>query len=141
MTQIGIVEEDEYMTAGEYKFSKDRLTLHNPLVHWLVEQILTVQRQNRMIVEAFDECFQEIAACIEELEEEIDDEGKVLQPRRILFEGKEISQADFEALIEYTCKLHIESMTSFGGKSIKNKSSFLNASYHSFKEKRLRKTV
>ena len=85
MMQVGMVDNDEFMTAGEYRFSKDRLTLHNPLVHYLVEQIATVQRQNRMIVEAFDECFQEIMEGIQGLEEAIDDQNDTEKPRRLIF--------------------------------------------------------
>lgn len=54
-------------------------------------------------------------------QQEIDD-----IPRRLIFEGKEISQADFESVLEYTAKMHIESMTSFGGRKMKNKKTLEN---------------
>ena len=99
--------------------------MHNPLVHYLIEQIATVQRQNKLIMEAFFEFFEEFEQDIAQLEEAMQ-QPEETQPRRLIFQGKEISQADFEAILEYTAKTHLESMTSFGRQTIKNKQTLEN---------------
>lgn len=41
---IGEVVNDDYQTAGPFTFSQTHLTFENPLVHYLVETLLSAQK-------------------------------------------------------------------------------------------------
>ena len=104
------IEEDEYMTASPYKVSMEYLVVHNPLVHYLLDQIFKVQKTNKLIVEGFYEYLQFM---LDHVEVYTHEEKGVKKPTKILYMGRQITETDFKAIMEHVARVHLESMKSF----------------------------
>ncbi len=62
MNEVGEYVEPVFCTQNVFSCSDYELMVNNPLVHYLVEQILIVQQQNALIIEAFNEAVAEMTA-------------------------------------------------------------------------------
>ena len=116
--QVGCILEDDFYSNNFYSFDYQELTFRSPIVQYLIDQVSYMQLQNGLMIEVISEGIDEIQQDLIQTQKHMEAKEKDSQevekqpaPKKLIFQGKEISQADYEVLIEYTIKNHIESMT------------------------------
>ena len=117
--QVGSIVENEFYSDHFYRFDYQELTFRNPVVHYLIDQVRSMQLQNSLMIEGFSEVIDEIQQDVMQAqkymnfsENQVQEEEKQPASKKLIFQGKYISQEEYETFLEYTVKNHIESMNS-----------------------------
>jgi hypothetical protein len=58
--QVGSIVENEFYSDHFYRFDYQELTFRNPVVHYLIDQVRSMQLQNSLMIEGFSEVIDEI---------------------------------------------------------------------------------
>ena len=117
--QVSSSFEDEFYSDSFNQFKYQELTFRNLIVNYLIDQVRNMQLQNSLMIEGFSEVIDEIQQDVMQAQKYMDfsetqvhEEEKQPASKKLMFQGKEISQDDYNTLLEYTVKNHIESMIS-----------------------------